>query len=376
MVSIIKYADDVFLGLRIAFKNLIKALDERDGLCATELSFATVGTASNYTYYLAAVPNMVNRVIQLFRVHAPILAAMAQKTVDGIPLAAVLAALGFATSGFKLGKETVSLIRQQVFLSIFKRNAWKEEKVHETLQEMVRDYDKPTFKQALPEPFLQNIIQRGGKEYLATLLNKDKLTEAQGLLSQWTGKKIRDCLEEIKNLPASSLERAMPEWLFQDISDKGGKDYLNLLLKKVYKGDLAASIEASKLLETMRSYAAKKRILHVIGMAAALVGAISCIGFLMTFPFALTIGLTVLVTILAIAGYMTNKGYVENRDGGFSFIKLLPAFMQPTKVEPIRLQPRRVSILQRSDNLTISRCAPRFNLHGRKRPFQSAMIFQ
>lgn len=372
MVSTIKYADDVFLGLRIAFKNLIKALDERNGLCATESSFATVGSASNYTYYLAAIPNMVNRVIQLFRVHAPILAAMAQKTVDGIPLAAILAALGFATSGFKFGKETVSLIRQQIFLSIFKRNAWKEEKIHETLQEMVKDYDKPTFKQSLPEPFLQNITQRGGKEYLATLLNKDKLTEAQGLLSQWTGKKIRDCLEEIKNLPASSLERAMPEWLFQDISDKGGKDYLNLLLKKVYKGDLAATIEASKLLETMRSYAAKKRILHVIGMAAALVGAISCIGFLMTFPFALTIGLTVLVTILALTGYMANKGYVENRDGGFSFIKLLPTFMQPAKVESPKLEPKRVSLRRRSDDLMISRRAPHFNLHGRKRPFQYA----
>lgn len=370
MVSIIKTVDDISLGLRIAFRNLVKAVDERDGLCATEASFATIGSASNYTYYVAVATNVVNRVIQLFRFHIPLMAAMSQKTLDGIPLPAILAGLGFATSGFKFGKETVSLIRQQIFLSIFKRHAWKEEKTRETLEEMIRDYDKPTFKQGLPVEFLQTIIERGGKDYLVSLQNN--LTEAQGFLSQWTGKKIRDCLEEIKNLPASSLERAMPEWLFQEITDKGGKDYLNLLLKKVYKGDLPATIEASHLLQTMRTYATKKRILHVIGMAAAFLGAVSCIGFLVTFPLGVTIGLTVVVTILAIAIYMANKGYVENREGGFSFMKLLPEFLQRKNVEVPKLEPKRFSLPRRSDDLILSRRASRLDLHGRKRPFQYA----
>ncbi|MBS0649142.1 MAG: hypothetical protein JSS10_07975 [Verrucomicrobia bacterium] len=376
MVSIIKYVDDIWLGFRTAALGLVQAFGERDGVSAAESSLATIGSASYYTYYAAAVPNTVNRAIQIFKLHTHLLANLARKTLDGIPLPAILAYVGFAASGFKFGKEAVSLIRQQIFLSIFERNAWKETKIRTTLQEMVRDYDRATFKQSLPADFLQTLIERGGKEYLANLLSANKFIEAQELLSLWTGKKIRDSLEEIKNLSGSSLERAMPVWLFQEISDKGGKDYLNLLLKKVYKGDLEATVEATQLLQSMRSYGSKKRILHVIGMAAALVGALGCIGFLMTFPLSLTIGLMIVITILAVAGYMANRGYVENREGGFSFIKLLPAFMQPAKVEATKIEPSRVSLRRRTDeSLTISRSSPRLHLHGRKRSFQTARIF-
>ncbi len=334
MVSIIKYIDDMTLGLRAAAVGLYEGIDERNLLSAAESSSATVGGVSYLSYYIAAVPNTFNRVSQLFKLHVIPFVAVMQTKLDGVPLPTMLGYLGIIASGFRFFQEGMSLLRQKQFLMIFERNAVQKTTNH--LEEIIQNFDKPTFKQSLPPEFLREIEIRGGKAYLENLAP----AEAKKLLSQWTGKNIRNTLEEIKNLPASFLERALPTWLVEDITYKGGKDYLNILLKKVYKGDRPATAEANKLMETMRSYATKKQIVHYLAMAGAIIGVISCIGFLVTFPLPLTIALMVAILLIATSIYMVRRGYVENSDGGFSFNKTLPAFLQRSNVNVPQVTPQ------------------------------------
>ncbi|HUD01752.1 MAG TPA: hypothetical protein VMR37_05460, partial [Rhabdochlamydiaceae bacterium] len=181
--------------------------------------------------------------------------------------------LGVAASVFRFGRETLSLVRQNEFLSIFKKHAWK-------------------------------------------------------------GPELRNALEEIKNLSDVSRERTLPDWLNEDLALKGGKDYLNDLLKKVYRNDPSAIAESTQLLDTMRSFASKKRILHVLGMTAAFIGAVSCISCFIVCPLAVTIAFLVVIGLLGTVIYMTRRGYVENRNGGFSFSNCVPLFLQnlPDKI--------------------------------------------
>jgi hypothetical protein len=326
MVSIIKNLDDMSLGLRTAALGLKAGVDERNRFSTAESSLATVGGVSYLSYYIAAVPNTFSRISHIFKLHVIPIVAIMQTKLEGVPLPTILGYLGMIASGFRFFQEGMSLLRQQQFLSIFERSA--EQKTTSRIEEIIQKFDQPTFKQSLPPEFLKEIENRGGKAYLEDLTPH----ETQRLLSPWRGKEIRGALEEVKNLPATSLERALPAWLVEDITYKGGKDYLNILLKKVYKGDRQATAEANKLLETMRSFASKKQIVHYLAMAGAFIGAISCIGFLATFPLALTIAFFIAIMLIATATYMVRRGYVENRNGGFSFNQTLPAFLQRSKV--------------------------------------------
>lgn len=338
-----KSLDDMSLQFRNGLVGLYQGVDERNLLTTTEASFGTANSITALSYYLTAIPNGINRLSHLFKLHVAPVAAFALTISNKIPLTHLLFGLGWLASSFRFCKESLSLHRQQQFLSIFNKHAWQEAKIRNTLKETIANFDKQTFKQSLPSPFLQEIERRGGKAYLERLLQEPSIAKADALLSQWTGKDIRDALEEIKNLSASSLERSLPVWLFEDITHKGGKEYLNLLLKKVYKGDRQATVEGTKLLETMRSFADKKKTLHILGMTAAAIGIISSIGFLVAFPFALTIALMVLMVILGTATYIVRKGYVENRDGGFSFNKLLPEFLQRSNVNVLQLTPQHLA---------------------------------
>lgn len=336
--SLFQKLDDMSLQLRAEVTGFNQALREGNRLCTTESSLGTASGVSYLSYYLAAIPNAFNRISKVFKIHVGPFSNYAMSIADSIPLPIVLFGLGFVASGFKFFKEGLSLYRQQQFLSTFEKHAWKEPKVRNILNEIIVNFDKQTFKHSLPPAFLKEIEKRGGKAYLERLSRQPTVVETDQLLSQWTGKNMREALEEIKNLSASSLERALPEWLFEDITHKGGKDYLNILLKKVYKGDRQATAEGTKLLETMRSYATKKKILHILGMVAAAIGIIGCIGFLVTFPFLLSVALLVAISLLGLTAYVVRRGYVENRDDNFSFDKLLPAFMQPSYVPKLTPQ--------------------------------------
>jgi hypothetical protein len=338
-----KSLDDMSLQFRNGVVGLYDGFDKRDSVTITEALFGTANSVTTLSYYLTAIPNGINRISQLFKLHVAPVAAFAITISNKIPLTHLLFGLGWLASSFRFCKESLSLYRQQQFLSIFYKHAWQESKVRNTLKDVIANFDKQTFKQSLPSAFLKEIETRGGKAYLERLLKQPTIAEADALISQWTGNDIRDALEEIKNLPDPSLERSLPVWLFEDITHKGGKEYLNLLLKKVYKGDRQATAESTKLLETMRTYAAKKKILHILGMTAAVIGIISSVGFLVAFPLALTIVLMVLMVVFGTAAFAVRKGYVENRDGNFSFNKLLPEFLQQSNVSSLQLTPQNLA---------------------------------
>jgi len=379
MVSIIKNLDNMSLQLIPSVAGFGQGVQERNLLAATESSFGTASGLTYLSYYLITVPNTLERISQIFKIHAAPAAAVVMAVSDRMPLPVMLFYLGVLASGLKFFKESLSLYRQQQFLAIFKKHAWQETKTRHTLKELIENLDKLTFRQSLPQAFLKEIETRGGKAYLERLFKQTTVDEANRLLSLWTGKEIRDVVEEIKNLPASSLERALPEWLFLDIIYNGGKEYFNTLLKNIYKGDRQATVEGTQLLERMQSFAAKKRILHILGMIAAVVGAISCIGFVVTFPFALTCVLLLLTLLVATSAYMVRKGYVENRDGGFSFSKLLPAFMQGSPDHLSQLTPQNLAYvpMQKYSHRGHSRSKDKldrlrsFHFQSRKRPLQS-----
>ncbi|HUD02142.1 MAG TPA: hypothetical protein VMR37_07425 [Rhabdochlamydiaceae bacterium] len=263
MVSIIKYLDSITLAIGDSTSNLSKGIDERHLYNTTESSFQCGTSFSYLTYYLTAIPYYLKTFDKTFSLHIPKIIS----EINTNPFPAILGAFGFAACVFRFGKDTLSLVRQYQFLSIFERRSWK-------------------------------------------------------------GPGLGDALEEIKNLSTVSRERTLPNWLNEDITLKGGKDYLNSLLKKVYQNDPAAIKESTQLLDTMRSFASKKRILHVLGMAAAVLGAISCIGFFIVFPPALSIVFLVAISLLGTSIYMAKQGYVENRNGGFSFLNCVPLFLQ------------------------------------------------
>ncbi len=330
----IKNIDAVTFNLHNSLLNFSKSVKDRHLFSITESSFEFGSGISYLSYYAAWIPNNLNRICSIFSVHIPHIAAFINAKLEGVPLMSMLAYLGFATNGFKLCKESLSLIRQEMFLSIFERYGWNGSKLRHTLKEVVDNYEtKATFCNSLPAGFKRVLSAIGGVDALEELGKKidagdqDALKQADEIFKTWTGRDIRDTLEKIKNMPSVALERALPDWLNEDLAAKGGKDYLNDLLKKVYKADQTATDEATKLLDNMKSYASKKRILHALGIAAALVGGISCVGFIIACPFALTLALLIIISILAICVYVARRGYVENRNGDFSFKACIPEWL-------------------------------------------------
>jgi hypothetical protein len=321
-ISTIKFIEDNGIGLRVASKHLMDAAHSKNSFCLVESSFETGSAFSQLLYCIAWLPNKLH-------------------TYDIYPISGMtegLAIAGIAANALKLGQETLSFARQQLFLRIFTEYAWKEKKIIKTLTKTIS---------GLPPQ------ERLAKHTLEILLGDVRAGDGEAIKyarQELLKGSVEASLEKIIQLDHTEIERALPEWLFKELTDKGARKHFEGLLKNVKKGNQAAIEESVKLLETMRSYASKKTILHVIGMISAIVGIVGCIGLLIAFPFLATVGILVLVVILGILTYAVRCGYVENPDGDFSLDRCIPEFLK-RKADPYKDIPPYLRRASRSDLL-------------------------
>jgi hypothetical protein len=328
MVTLFINIEGAFVGLSPAVKNFLQSKREGHLFCTTESGFELGSGISTYTYYIGKGLANLAVIWGIFSDHIPDIISIVGRALDSIPFAEALSGVALVTNIARWVKESLSLARQNIFLSIFKRHAWQGTNIRNALAEIIDNFDKAEFRNSLPLKF-RNIVS-DKKEQLQGILkgvdagDQDAQQAAEKILADWTGRNIRNCLEEINNLPTVELERAIPVWLYADIVAKGGRHYLNTLLKKVYKGEPKAAIEATKLLDNMRSYASKKRIIHILTIIGSIVNALLCVGFFIACPMALTIVFIALIIIFAASNYLVDSGYVENREGGFSLKICIP----------------------------------------------------
>ncbi|HEY5235986.1 MAG TPA: hypothetical protein VIJ14_07400 [Rhabdochlamydiaceae bacterium] len=329
MTSIIKAMEGAAVGVGPAADNLKRGLREGHTLCIAESGFELSAGSTTYAYYTGKFLNLLPLIASVFTDHIPQIISMIGNLIS---LQDALGVLGILTNTARAVKESISLYRQRQFISLFEKHAWKGPNIQNALAQTIEHFDKPGFQEALPLKF-RNIIT-GKKHLLERLLTKidggDQvaLEKAERIFARWTGRNIRDKLVTITNLPGVELERALPEWLYRDIVNQGGKIYLSNLLRRVDKSDLKAIAEATKLLDTMQSYAAKKQIVHVLKIIGAVIGLISCIGFFVACPWAVTGMFLVLIGIFAGGAYLYNSGYVENREDRFSLKLCFPEFIR------------------------------------------------
>ncbi len=334
MVNTITFLDDSTIGLKRAVDGLGEA---NNPLFAAESTFDAGSAFSYLSYYAAWIPNKLHT----YNIHT---------FAAWVPL--TFAVFGIAAGAFKLVKESLSLVRQRLFLKIYEKHAWTPQKIETVLTEIFNKINSPydetreCFKRSLPEQFKDVLKIVDLQEVLGKVKAGDQaaIINARDMIFQWTGREFRDELEEIKNLDTTALRRALPEWLFEEISQKGGKDYLNDLLKKIYRCNPQAAAEGKKLVETMKSYARKKTILHVLEVIAAVVGIVGCIGLLVAFPHIVTAVLILLVGVIAISRYVMNRGYVENPNGGLSLRLCLPEFLRDEPSTPVIEPPHSYSL--------------------------------
>jgi len=288
MANIIKLIDGSAIGIGPAAVNLKRGLREGRVFSAVESVFEIGGAFSTLTSYFGKGLANLSLIWAIFSDHIPSVIAALGFAFNSIAGRAALGAIGIFTCTFRIVKESISLARQKIFLEIFERNAWQGDNLRNALAETVENVDNPFFQNILPLKFRKLIV--GKKEKLEDLLKKvdagdqEAQKKAERVLSLWTGRNIRDSVKEINDLPLVEIERSLPIWLYQDIVDKGGKAYLNRLLQKVCVGDKKATLEATKLLDDMRSYATKKQIVHILRIIGAAIGLISCLSFFHSIP--------------------------------------------------------------------------------------------
>jgi hypothetical protein len=325
-INAIKFIEDSGVGLNRATTGFIDAARSHNNLCLAESSLETNSAFSQLLYYIAWIPNKIH-------------------TYNIYPISGVTRGLAFASlaaNALKLGKEVLSFTRQQLFLRIFTDYAWKPEQVVKTLTKISK---------LTPEELPPNFPTADFKELFANVQAGDEKA-ANVAREQLLKDSVVDSLDKIIKLDNLEIERALPQWLFKEITDKGGKEYFKGLLAKVNRSDQAAIQESVKILETMRSYTRKKTILHVLGIISAIVGIVGSIGICpVAFPLLVTILLLALVGVIGISTYAVNNGYVENPDGGFSLDRCIPEFMK-SKADPYNDLPpslQRVSALVLKD---------------------------
>ncbi len=336
MVSIIKNGvltlEGSVGGAGPATLGLKRSLREGHTFCVVESSCELSTSVLTYTNYVGKFFANLTVIFQIFTEHLPTIIAAIGQVMNLPPLRVTLGCLGEITSIFRLIKESLSFYRQSNFLSIFQKHAWTGENTRNALAKTIANFDDSTFQNRLPLKFRKIIT--GKKDQLATLLRRvdagdqTAIEKADRVFTRWAGRNIYNHLLEISNLAEVEIERALPDWMNGDLLIKGGKSYLNNLLKRVEKGEQKATEEATKLIETMNSYAAKKRIFNALKIIGAAIGAISCIGFFVAFPWAVTVMFLVLIGICATTAYLYNSCYVENRENRFSLKLCVP--------EPIR----------------------------------------
>ncbi len=333
MTNILNIAEGAAVGVIPATDNLNHALREGHQLCIIESGLEFSSGLSSYAYYIGKIISLLPTIAGVFTNHIPRFLSVLDKW---IPLQQYLGVVGIITNTARGAKEAVSLYRQRQFLSLFERHAWKGANIRNALDKTIKDFDKPRFQEALPPKFTKIIT--GKKHLLEKLLQKidggdqKALEKAERIFARWTGRNIRDMLVTITTMPEVELERALPDWLRLDIVNQGGKIYLDNLLKRVDKGNLKAIDEATKLLDTMKSYATKKQIVHVLKIIGAVFSVISCIGFFIAFPWAVTLVFLIITVGLSAATYLYNSGYVENREDGFSLKLCIPEFIRDLAV--------------------------------------------
>lgn len=341
MTNLIKLFDGSAIGIGPAIDNLKRGLKEHNVFCMVESSFEIGGAFTTLGSYFGKGLANIGMLWSFFSDHIPTILTVLGKTLNTVAGRTTFGVIGIATSGSRLIKEGIALARQRMFLAIFKKSAWQGENIRDALAEAIR----PT--QPLPTKF-RNLIA-GKQPMLQQLLDRvdigdqDALKAAEKILTHWTGRNIRETLRKVCKLQLVELERSLPIWLYQDLLTMGGKVYLDALLKRVSAGDKHATAEATKLLNQMSSYATKKQLVHILKIIGAIVGIISCIGFFVAFPFALTVAFMVVITIISTASYLVNAGYVENREDRFSlaicipeFLRTMPATIKQTAVDAIQ----------------------------------------
>ncbi len=320
---------DSAIGVVPAIKDLNRSLSQHHSLCGVESGFEISSGVTSYAYYTGKIISLLPTIAGVFTNNIP---TFISNLGTSIPLQEFMGIVGIVTNAARGAKEAVSLYRQVQFQSLFERNAWKGSNIENALAETIDRFNEPGFQKALPPKFSRIIKDK--KHLLERLLGKIKdgdqtaLEKAERIFARWTGRNIRDKLETVVNMPEVELERALPDWLRLDIANQGGKIYLSNLLRKVNKGDLKTIDEATKLLDTMESYAAKKQVVHALRIIGAVISIISCVGFFIAFPWAISIPLLIIIALFGGAAYVYNSGYVENRDGGFSLKLCVPEFLR------------------------------------------------
>jgi len=323
-------AESAVIGIGPATSNLERGLgSEGSKLCVVESNWELASGSVTLSNYLGKIFDNLATVFQLFTDHIPAPIAAIGHAMDLVGSRVSLGVIAIATCTFRLVKEAVSYHRQMKFLSIFKKAAWTGQETKSALETTLANFERPEFQQQIPLK-LRNII-KGNKGKLNTLLTRvnsgdEKAKEiADRVFQHWASRHVYNHLVEIAKMPEVELERALPDWMNSDLLIQGGaKAYLTDLLQRVDKGEKKAGDEATKLIETMQSYAAKKRMVPVIKMLGAAIGIIACISFFIACPLAFIITLTVITTLIAVAAYMYNAGYVENREDRFSFKLCIP----------------------------------------------------
>lgn len=175
---------------------------------------------------------------------------------------------GFFTNAITAVQETIGIMRESRILSIFQQSSYQD--------------------------------------------NPDALAEdIEGLTGRYT--------------PAELATRLRP-W-FVEKEELTTHDRLNALAVNVRAGDVDAIDEAKQLLGDMRVLVIKKLALHIIGALASILSIAGLICSLVTCPplaVVLLLGLGMLVWNVRV---VMSKGYVDNPDGGFSFLRCLPEFI-------------------------------------------------
>lgn len=330
MLNSLLLVEGASIGIGPAAANLKRGLSsEGSRLCIAESDWELASGSATLSNYLTKIFDNLATIFQLFTDHIPAPIAAIGHAMDLVGSRVGLGVIAIATCTFRLVKESISYHRQMKFLSIFKKAAWTGQETRVALETTIANFDNAKFQQQIPLK-LRNII-KGNKGKLNTLLSgvnsgdEKAIKIADRVFQHWAGRNVYNHLVEIAKMPEVEVERALPDWMNSDLLIQGGaKAYLTDLLQRVDRGEQKAGDEATKLIETMQSYAAKKRMIHIIKMLGAAIGIIACISFFIACPLALIITLTVITTLIAVAAYMYNSGYVENREDRFSFKLCIP----------------------------------------------------
>lgn len=221
-MSTILAIEGAVLGLSTAVQNLVRSWNLGHRFCTVESGFDCAGGVTAYSYYAGKFFDVLFTVEAIFNINIPFLIHIAL-----VPLKHFLGCAGIISNTFRAMKESLSLYRQQQFLKIFEKLAWKGSDTRNVLAGTIEHFDEPGFLESLPEKFKKIIA--GNKPQLKRLLDKidsgDQKTaqiaaqKAEELFTHWTARNIRDKLAEISTLSELELERALPVWLHTDIAN-------------------------------------------------------------------------------------------------------------------------------------------------------------